>query len=202
MNIPTEINLHQKSKLLRIKFDDDHAFDLPCEYLRVYSPAIDQKAALIIGKETVNITAIEPQGNYGIRIIFDDGHDTAIYSWETLFDLGNHYPEKWQEYSDLQAQSGYERKQTEYQRTLTLHYFVYFVKQFKKETEIIEAPEDVKDVRSLLAHLRKRGAVWAKELQDDNVTITVNKQFAELFTTLDNHDEVGIVPKYPAQKIS
>ena len=82
---PTEINLHSKSRILSIAFDDGARFELPCEYLRVFSRAaeerlLDQPAT---GKEGVNIERIEPQGQYAIRIVFDDGHDTGIYSWDS-----------------------------------------------------------------------------------------------------------------------
>ena len=103
--IPTEINLHRKSRLLGISFSDGRSFSLPCEYLRVNSHAaeVTTRGTPETGKENVNIDRIEPQGSYAIRIAFDDGHDTGIYSWETLYDLGVNQEKYWQECLDRLA---------------------------------------------------------------------------------------------------
>lgn len=101
---PTDIKLHRKSRILEIDFDDGSHFELPCEYLRVYSPSAEVKGhgpgqeVLQIGKEDVTITAIRPVGNYAIAPTFSDGHDTGIYSWELLYNLGVHRMELWAEY--------------------------------------------------------------------------------------------------------
>ena len=98
--MPTEINLHQKSRLLEIGFSDGFAFKFPCEYLRVFSTSAENKVREKPehGKETVNISRIEPQGTYALRLYFDDGHDTGIYSWGTLHELGVNYEKNWQDY--------------------------------------------------------------------------------------------------------
>ncbi len=98
--LPTEINLHQKSHILAIRFSDAASFEYPCEYLRVFSPAAEVKASRtpVTGKEQVNIERIEPQGQYAIRLVFDDGHDTGIFSWETLYALGKNKQQNWQNY--------------------------------------------------------------------------------------------------------
>jgi len=114
---PIEISLHQKSRVLEIAFDDGQRFDLPCEYLRVYSPSAEVRGhgpgqgVLQLGKEDVNITKIEPVGTYAVLLHFDDGHNTGIYSWDTLYDLGAHYDQYWQDYLDRAKEAGYERKQ-------------------------------------------------------------------------------------------
>ena len=95
--LPTEINLHAKSRLLSIVFSDGARFQLPCEYLRVFSKAAGPDT-LVTGKEAVNIERIDPQGQYAIRILFDDGHDTGIYSWDTLYALGTHQEANWADY--------------------------------------------------------------------------------------------------------
>ncbi|RCX32980.1 gamma-butyrobetaine hydroxylase-like domain-containing protein [Thioalbus denitrificans] len=113
---PTEINLHQKSRVLEIAFDDGARFQLPCEYLRVYSPSAEVRGhapgqeKLETGKETVNITAIEPVGQYAVSIFFDDGHDTGIYAWDTLYDLGVNQERYWREYLDRLEAAGYKRQ--------------------------------------------------------------------------------------------
>ncbi len=115
--VPTEINLHQKSKTLEIAFDDGSRFNLPCEYLRVYSPSAEVRGhgpgqgVLQVGKESVNIVKIEPVGNYAVCLHFDDEHNTGIYAWETLYDLGVNYEPYWREYlQDLEA-AGHKRKE-------------------------------------------------------------------------------------------
>lgn len=113
---PTDINLHQKSRVLEISFEDGKTFSLPCEYLRVYSPSAEVRGhgpgqeVLQIGKENVNIEKIEPVGNYAIQLHFDDGHSTGIYSWETLYTLGANYGALWQEYLDRLKAAGHQRK--------------------------------------------------------------------------------------------
>lgn len=113
---PTDINLHQKSRILELTYEDGANFKLPCEYLRVYSPSAEVtghgpgQEILQLNKEDVNITAIEPQGNYALKLVFDDKHDTGLYTWEYLYELGSKYEEKWQDYLDRLKEAGHERK--------------------------------------------------------------------------------------------
>jgi DUF971 family protein len=116
---PTEIKLHQKSRVLEVSFDDGAHFRLPCEYLRVFSPSAEVRGhgpgqeVLQLGKEKVNITAIEPVGTYAVALHFDDGHNTGIYSWEYLHDLGTHQDANWQHYLERLAATGHVRKPVE-----------------------------------------------------------------------------------------
>ena len=113
---PTEINLHQVSRVLELSFDDGSNFKLPVEYLRVYSPSAEVtghgpgQEVLQIGKEGVNIDAVEPVGHYAIKLAFDDNHDTGIYSWDYLYELGVTYDERWQHYLERLAEAGHKRK--------------------------------------------------------------------------------------------
>ncbi len=113
---PTDIKLHQKSRYLEVAFDDGRHFDMPCEYLRVFSPSAEVRGhgpgqeTLQTGKENVNIVAIEPVGAYAVVLKFDDGHDTGIYSWETLYELGVNQDDYWKAYLERLQQAGYERK--------------------------------------------------------------------------------------------
>ncbi len=117
---PTEINLHKASHVLEIAFDDGSRFELPTEYLRVYSPSAEVQGhgpgqeKLQIGKQDVNIERIEQVGHYAIQLFFDDNHDTGIYSWDTLYNLGKDYAELWQNYLDRLKQAGIERPQPEH----------------------------------------------------------------------------------------
>jgi DUF971 family protein len=112
---PTDIRLHQASRLLEIKFDNNMECQLSCEFLRVYSPSAEVRGhghgneVLQVGKEDVNITAIEPVGNYAIKLVFTDGHDTGLYSWDYLYDLGNRYEALWLEYLGKLSVAGIQR---------------------------------------------------------------------------------------------
>jgi DUF971 family protein len=115
-NIPTDILLHQRSRVLEIAFANGSRYRLPCEYLRVYSPSAEVRGhgpgqgVLQTGKEEVNITAIEPVGNYAVKLVFDDGHDTGLYTWDYLDQLGRNQDGNWRDYLAALAEAGYERK--------------------------------------------------------------------------------------------
>ncbi len=112
---PTDIKLHQKSRVLEVTFDDGCHFEMPCEYLRVYSPSAEVRGhgpgqeVLQIGKENVNIDAIDPVGTYAVVFRFDDGHDTGIYSWDTLYDLGKNKSKYWHDYLRRLEDAGKQR---------------------------------------------------------------------------------------------
>ncbi len=116
---PKEIKFHQQSKLLEIIFDDNTDCMLSSEFLRVYSPSAEvqghspEQAVLQIGKENVSIINIEPVGNYAIKIIFTDGHDTGLYSWQYLHKLAKNYQELWTEYIGKLEASGIRRVKNE-----------------------------------------------------------------------------------------
>ena len=113
---PTDIKLHQKSRILEVAFEDGNAFRFSCEYLRVYSPSAEVRGhgpgqeVLQIGKEQVHITNIEPVGNYAVRLQFDDGHATGLYSWEWLYHLGINRERLWREYLEKLEQAGCQRQ--------------------------------------------------------------------------------------------
>lgn len=115
---PTDIRLHQASRLLEITFDDGAHFRLPCEFLRVYSPSAEVRGhgpgqdTLQTGKEEVNIVGIEPVGLYAVKLVFSDGHDTGLYSWDYLYELGVSQGAMWQEYLQRLAAAGVTRKET------------------------------------------------------------------------------------------
>lgn len=115
-HVPTNIVLHQRSRMLEISFDDGQSYQLPCEYLRVYSPSADVRGhgpgqgVLQIGKESVNIADIEPVGNYAVRLMFDDGHNTGLYTWDYLYQLGAHFDRNWQEYLAALTEAGHTRR--------------------------------------------------------------------------------------------
>ena len=103
---PDEIKLHQVSKMLEVHFEDGSRFELSCEYLRVFSPSAEVRGhgagpgVLQLGKENVNIIDIVPVGHYAVKLVFDDGHDSGLYSWDYLYDLGRNQAANWQNYSE------------------------------------------------------------------------------------------------------
>jgi len=112
---PINIRLHQASRLLEVVFDNETECMLSCEFLRVYSPSAEvrghtpDQAVLQTGKEDVNIVAIEPVGNYAIKLVFSDGHDTGLYSWEYLYDLASRYEALWMDYLSQLDAAGIQR---------------------------------------------------------------------------------------------
>jgi DUF971 family protein len=115
---PTDIRLHQASRLLEINFDNGKSAQLSCEFLRVYSPSAEVRGhgvgqeVLQTGKENVDIIGIEPIGNYAVKLVFSDGHDTGLYSWDYLYELAANYESLWLEYLGKLAMAGIKRKET------------------------------------------------------------------------------------------
>jgi DUF971 family protein/molybdopterin converting factor small subunit len=203
---PEEIKLHQKSRLLTVSFSDGKTFRLPCEYLRIYSPAAEVANSDIpeTGKEDVNIENMEAQGSYALRITFDDGHDTGIYSWERLYDLGINQDKYWQSYLEKLDALGINRNNSEKapkatkNLTLKIMYFNYLVNRLGTQEEKLTLPANrVKNIQELLKILALRKLERGYLLAEDNVRVTVNRQFAEPFTLIEDGDEIGIVPNSP-----
>lgn len=119
MNVtPTDIRLRKKSQLLSVRFDDEIEFDLSFEYLRVYSPSAEVQGhgpgqeVLQTAKEDVQVTAVEPIGRYAVRLIFDDGHNSGLYTWQYLYELGRDQASNWQSYLDRLKTAGYARRES------------------------------------------------------------------------------------------
>lgn len=113
---PVELRLKRAEKLLEVAFDDGSRFSLPAEYLRVESPSAEVQGhgpgqkTLVPERAHVGIIALEPIGNYAVRITFDDLHDTGIYSWSYLYQLGIEHEKRWREYLDGLAANGLSRE--------------------------------------------------------------------------------------------
>lgn len=116
MPSPAEITLHQKSKLLEIAFDDGARYRFPYEFLRVHSPSAEVRGhgpgqeALQTGKKDVALLNVQPSGSYAIKLTFDDGHDSGLYTWEYLHGLGKHQDALWQDYLRRLADAGASRE--------------------------------------------------------------------------------------------
>jgi DUF971 family protein len=102
--IPTDIRLHQQSRILELVYESGERFELTYEFLRVFTPSAEARGhgpgqeILQTGKRDVDIERIEPVGTYALRLVFNDGHDSGLYSWDLLYNLGQHRDELWQEY--------------------------------------------------------------------------------------------------------
>jgi DUF971 family protein len=116
MPIATAIRLNKAKRTLHVEFDDGSSFALPAEYLRVESPSAEvqghtpQQRQTVPGKRSVSIIGIEPVGNYAVRLLFDDRHDTGIYSWEYLHALGREQDQRWNAYLAALQQRGLSRE--------------------------------------------------------------------------------------------
>lgn len=112
---PVEIKLRTHSRILDVRFDDGTRYELPFEYLRVFSPSAEVKGhgggegILQTHKESIVITGVEPVGNYALRLVFDDGHNTGLYSWHLLHELGRDRAANWARYLERCAAAGIRR---------------------------------------------------------------------------------------------
>ena len=113
--IPSDIKLHQKSRLLELNYITGESFSLPFEFLRVYTPSAEARGhapgqeTLQTGKRDTDIERIEPVGTYALRLVFSDGHDSGLYSWDLFYNLGKHHDELWAEYLKQIEAQGYSR---------------------------------------------------------------------------------------------
>ena len=114
--IPTKINYHQKSRILDVAFDEGSEFSFSSEFLRVFSPSAEVRGhgegqeTLQLNKENVAINDIEPVGNYAIKLVFSDKHDSGLYSWDLLYDYGNNQDALWESYLGKLEEAGHKRK--------------------------------------------------------------------------------------------
>jgi DUF971 family protein/molybdopterin converting factor small subunit len=193
---PTRINLHRKSRLLEIGFSDGSAFNYSCEYLRVFAPALsgatDQTP--VHDKQRVNIEHLEAEGTAALRLQFDDGFGDS-YRWSTLHELGVNQGRNWQDYLQRLASHGLTRGSGDERARIRLLYFIQLAKVSGRDSEQVDIPGSVSDVETLLAWLRKRGEAWNEAFADDRVQVTVNRNFAELYTLVEDGDEVALVPR-------
>ena len=115
MNVPSQIKLNKGSRSLELTWPDGHHVELSCELLRVYSPSAEVKGhgpgqeVLQVGKKNVTITELKPVGNYALQLVFDDGHDTGIYSYDYLLELGEKREKYWNSYLERMHAAGASR---------------------------------------------------------------------------------------------
>ena len=198
--VPEELKLNRQARELHIRFDDGAQFVLPCEYLRVFSPSAEVKTArargdLVTDKQGVNIERIEPYGTYAVRLYFSDGHDTGIYSWESLYQLGQDRQKNWQQYLiDLEQRNLSTTEGRE--RAITILLFAALADKLGMKRLDVVLPSETATVAELLYWLRQRGDDWHEAIDPGRLTTTVNRQFAEPTTRLQNGDKVSLTPIY------
>ncbi|GMR06827.1 MAG: hypothetical protein BMS9Abin25_1455 [Gammaproteobacteria bacterium] len=190
--VPTGIKLHKKSRYLEITYPNGDAYNLPCEYLRVFSPAAEEKVNRAMGnvskgKEDVNINAINPVGSYALQIIFDDGHETGIYSWARLYEMAINLKSDWEDRGRIEPD---EVEQGE--RTITILYFATLAKRLGLESEMISLPDEVVTIDDLIPWLMTRRGEWKKALAG-TLKITVNRRFVGMADMICDGDEIALV---------
>ncbi len=207
--LPKEIRLDRKRRILYIEFADATEYALPFEYLRIFSPADDNAPDLlrhggsgidlIVGKERVMIDRIEPVGSYAVRLHFDDGHDTGVYSFDSLRRLGRDRHRNWAHYLDQRERKGHDRPRTwdspqDDWVEVGILYFAGVAEALDRLSEEVVLPDGIHTVDALLEWLRERGEPWASALHPTRVRISVNRRFSILSTRLLDGDEVAITP--------
>jgi DUF971 family protein len=116
MTIPTEITLHQQTRQLEIAFEDGARYRFPFEFLRVYSPSAEVRGhgpgqeVLQVGKQDVNLIEVAPVGSYALKLTFDDEHDSGLYTWDYLYELGKNQDARWRDYLRQMEEAGESRE--------------------------------------------------------------------------------------------
>ena len=195
---PIAISLHRKSRVLRIRFENGRRYEYPFEYLRVQSRAADHRTRRepVVGKEQVNIVRIEPEGGYGLRVVFDDDHDTGSFAFETLYALGVNREENWARYLQRLQEIGYQRRETDDgDITVTALPFAWLARLLDRDEEPLKLTDGGHTVADALALLRRKPGRWKELLRDDDLEIAVNERPATLYTKLEHGDEFTIIPK-------
>jgi DUF971 family protein len=188
--MPTGIKLHKGSRYLEISYASGESFNLPFEYLRVFSPGAEEKVIREMGnKITVNkdvsISAINPVGSYAIQIVFDDGHETGIYSWARLYDLALNVKSDWEGRDKTMSENHQD------ERTITILYFAELENWLGVESETITLAEDVKTIDDLIPWLMTRRGEWEDALAG-TLKITVNRQFVGMADLIVDGDEIAL----------
>lgn len=126
--------------------------------------------------------------------MFTDGHDTGVYSWATLYELGINFEKNWHDYLSQTATEAVDGKGL---KRLVINYFAVLVPRLNRDREEVLVPPSVVDVASLIEYLADRGPKWKAAVKDSSVVVTVNKQFAEATTPVHADDEIALVPQSP-----
>ncbi len=196
--IPEELRLDRQARELHVRFDDGAQFALPCEYLRVFSPSAEVKAArsrgdLVTDKQEVRIERIEPYGAYAVRLHFSDGHDTGIYSWDSLYQLGRNREKNWKSYLAGLERLG-EPSTDDERREVTVLLSGSLAEDLDAKRLDAVLPSETATVAELLYWLRQRGGGWREAIDPGRLNVMVNRQSADPGLRLRDGDEVSLTP--------
>ena len=188
--MPTGIKLHKGSRYLEINYASGESFNLPYEYLRAFSVNAEenlsgQNGDELSDKTDAKISLINPVGNYAIQIVFDDGHETGIYSWARLFDMAQNLQSDW-EGLDKTISEKHQNK-----RTISILYFSELENRLGLESEIITLAEEVKTIDDLIPWLMTRRGEWEEALAG-TLKITVNRKFVSMADLIVDGDEIAL----------
>lgn len=191
--MPAGIRIHKGSRYLEINYASGESFNLPCEYLRAFSPAAEEKVSSEMGndfpaRQKVNIRAINPVGSYAIQIVFDDGHETGIYSWARLYDMALNLKSDWEDRDQTVSEK---HGHVQGERTITILYLTALEKWLGLESETITLAEDVKTIDDLIPWLMTRRGEWEDALAG-TLKITVNRQFVGMSDLIVDGDEIAL----------
>lgn len=202
---PTRITLERKARVLVIDFDDGTSFRLPCAYLRAFSPSREPAGPRAEkrragGAAPVNIERIEPVGRYALRLVFDDGHDTGVYSFDTLYRLGRDRAANQAAERDRRERAGEMRPRLwdsseEDWIEVRLLYFAGVADLLGRTAEEVTPPAGVHTLSELIGWLRERGEPWWSALAPGAIAVTVNKRFVTRNERLLTGDEISIRPR-------
>ena len=188
--MPTGIKLHKGSRYLEINYASGESFNLPYEYLRAFSVNAEenhsyQKGDEISDKTDAKISLINPVGSYAIQIVFDDGHETGIYSWARLYDMALNLQSDW-EGRDKTISAKHQDK-----RTITILYFSELENRLGLESETITLAEEVKTINDLIPWLMTRRGEWEEALAG-TLKVTVNRKFVSMTDLIVDGDEIAL----------
>ena len=194
--VPTGIKLHKKSRYLEIIYGNGDVYKLPFEHLRVFSPSVEDKANRPLGRsvsrnKVVNISAINPVGSYALQIVFDDGHETGIYSWARLYDMVVNMKHNWEDREATELAGKREDVQHTSERTITILYFGALANRLGLDNETITLPAEVITIGELIPWLMTRRGEWKKALAE-NLKITVNRRSVGLRDNIRDEDEIAL----------
>ena len=202
---PIRITLDRKARVLVADFDDGASFALHCEYLRAFSPSAEARAADAAPAAvdaTVNIERIEAVGHYAVRLFFDDGHDTGVYSFRTLYRLGRDQASNWAAYCKRRERAGLDRPRLwdtpeEDWIEVRVLYFAGVAEQVGRTAEEVTPPAGIHTLAEVIGWLRERGEPWRSALAPGRAAFTVNRRFVTRDERLLSGDEISARPHRP-----
>ena len=193
---PTGIRLHKKSRYLEIIYGNGDRYNLPFEYLWVFSPAADKKTNAPSSqpgseKKDVNISAITPLGSYALQIAFDDGQETGIYSWARLYDMAINLQRDWEDREIAASSDATADDDNTGERTITILYYNALANRLGLDSETITLPKEIVTIGDLIPWLMTRRGEWGEALAE-KLKITVHRLAVGLQDRIRDDDEIAL----------